>query len=225
MEGSNITLRTDNSGLNTSSEKAEDKNLVSETLNALANKLYYTDYKSGGRSLTGKVEIAEGLTASAASLRIGDISYRKEDGQGYYAYTSAIPESQTIREYTEGITGYEEEDLMYVNTGVLKNGIYTFGLTPTTITAEKPIAAETDITIQGGSIKMELKNSGENKTALETGSNTVTVTAGRLDMKEGDAEIKGGTLNAYTDIKGREIKVENGENSIWQETLTSTPSA
>ena len=210
MEGSNITLRTDNSGLNTSSEKAEDKNLVSETLNALANKLYYTDYKSGGRSLTGKVEIAEGLTASAASLRIGDISYRKEDGQGYYAYTPAIPESQTISEYTEGITGYEEEDLMYVNTGVLKNGIYTFGLTPTTITAEKPIAAETDITIQGGSIKMELKNSGENKTALETGANTVTVTAGRLDMKEGDAEIKGGTLNAYTDIKGREIKVENG---------------
>ena len=205
-----ITLRTDNTGLNTSSEDPEDKNLVSETLNALANKLYYTDYKNGGRSLTGKVEIAEGLTASAASLKMGDISYRKEDGQGYYAYTPAIPESQTIREYTEGITGYEEEDIMYVNTGVLKNGIYTFGLTPTTITAEKPIAAETDITIQGGSIKMELKNSGENKTALETGKNTVTVTAGRLDMKEGDAEIKGGTLNAYTDIKGREIKVENG---------------
>ena len=205
-----ITLRTDNEGLNTSSDKAADKNLVSETLNKLANKLFYTAYKDGERNLTGKVEIAEGLTASAAGLRIGDITYKDADGQGYYAYTPAIPESQTIREYTEGITGYEEEDIMYVNTGVLKNGIYTFGLTPTTITAEKPIAAETDITIQGGSIKMELKNSGENKTALETGANTVTVTAGRLDMKEGDADIKGGTLNAYTDIKGREIKVENG---------------
>ena len=205
-----ITLRTDNTGLNTSSEEAADKNLVSETLNALANKLYYTDYKNGGRNLTGKVEIAEGLTASAAGLRIGDITYKDADGQGQYLYTPETPESQTVQAYEEGITGNEEKDQVYVNTGVLKNGIYTFGLTPTTITAEKPIAAETDITIQGGSIKMELKTSGENKTALETGANTVTVTAGRLDMKEGDAEIKGGTLNAYTDIKGREIKVENG---------------
>ena len=205
-----ITLRTDNDGLNTSSDKAADKNLVSETLNKLANKLFYTAYKDGERNLTGKVEIAEGLTASAAGLRIGDITYKDADGQGQYLYTPETPGSQTIQAYEEGITGNEEKDQVYVNTGVLKNGIYTFGLTPTTITAEKPIAAETDITIQGGSIKMELKNSGENKTAIETGKNTVTVTAGRLDMKEGDAEIKGGTLNAYTDIKGREIKVENG---------------
>ena len=205
-----ITLRTDNEGLNTASEKAADKNLVSETLNKLANKLFYTAYKDGERNLTGKVEIAEGLTASAAGLRIGDITYKDADGQGRYLYTPETPESQTIQDYEEGITGNETKDQVYVNTGVLKNGIYTFGLTPTTITAEKPIAAETDITIQGGSIKMELKNSGENKTALETGSNTVTITAGHLDMKEGDAEIKGGTLNAYTDIKGREIKVENG---------------
>jgi len=207
---SQAVLVTDNEGLNTSSDKAADKNLVSETLNKLANKLFYTAYKDGERNLTGKVEIAEGLTASAAGLRIGDITYKDADGQGQYLYTPETPGSQTIQAYEEGITGNETKDQVYVNTGVLKNGIYTFGLTPTTITAEKPIAAETDITIQGGSIKMELKNSGENKTALETGANTVTVTAGRLDMKEGDAEIKGGTLNAYTDIKGREIKVENG---------------
>lgn len=207
---SQAVLVTDNEGLNTSSDKAEDKNLVSETLNKLANKLYYKSYNEQPDKLEGTVEIAEGLTASSAALKTGKITFNPETGQGRYLYTPETPESQTIQDYEEGITGYEEEDLMYVNTGVLKNGIYTFGLTPTTITAEKPIAAETDITIQGGSIKMELKNSGENKTALETGKNTVTVTAGRLDMKEGDAEIKGGTLNAYTDIKGREIKVENG---------------
>ena len=205
-----ITLRTDNDGLNTSSDKAADKNLVSETLNKLANKLFYTAYKDGERNLTGKVEIAEGLTASAAGLRIGDITYKDADGQGQYLYTPETPGSQTIQAYEEGITGNEEKDQVYVNTGVLKNGIYTFGLTPTTITAEKPIAAETDITIQGGSIKMELKNSGENKTALETGANTVTVTAGLLDMKEGNTDIKGGTLNAYTDIKGKEMTIRNG---------------
>ena len=207
---SQAVLVTDNEGLNTSSDKAEDKNLVSETLNKLANKLYYKSYNEQPDKLEGTVEIAEGLTASSAALKTGKITYNAENGQGRYLYTPETPESQTIQAYEEGITGNETKDQVYVNTGVLKNGIYTFGLTPTTITAEKPIAAETDITIQGGSIKMELKNSGENKTALETGSNTVTVTAGRLDMKEGDAEIKGGTLNAYTDIKGREIKVENG---------------
>ena len=207
---SQAVLVTDNEGLNTSSDKAEDKNLVSETLNKLANKLYYKSYNEQPDKLEGTVEIAEGLTASSAALKTGKITFNPETGQGRYLYTPETPESQTVQAYEEGITGNESKDQVYVNTGVLKNGIYTFGLTPTTITAEKPIAAETDITIQGGSIKMELKNSGENKTALETGANTVTVTAGRLDMKEGDAEIKGGTLNAYTDIKGREIKVENG---------------
>ena len=207
---SQAVLVTDNEGLNTASDKAEDKNLVSETLNKLANKLYYKSYNEQTDKLDGTVEIAEGLTASSAALKTGKITFNPETGQGRYLYTPETPESQTVQAYEEGITGNETKDQVYVNTGVLKNGIYTFGLTPTTITAEKPIAAETDITIQGGSIKMELKNSGENKTALETGKNTVTVTAGRLDMKEGDAEIKGGTLNAYTDIKGREIKVENG---------------
>ncbi|WP_370811923.1 autotransporter outer membrane beta-barrel domain-containing protein [Dialister invisus] len=207
---SQAVLVTDNEGLNTASDKAEDKNLVSETLNKLANKLYYKSYNEQTDKLEGTVEIAEGLTASSAALKTGKITFNPETGQGRYLYTPETPESQTVQAYEEGITGNETKDQVYVNTGVLKNGIYTFGLTPTTITAEKPIAAETDITIQGGSIKMELKNSGENKTALETGSNTVTVTAGRLDMKEGDADIKGGTLNAYTDIKGREIKVENG---------------
>lgn len=207
---SQAVLVTDNEGLNTASDKAEDKNLVSETLNKLANKLYYKSYNEQTDKLEGTVEIAEGLTASSAALKTGKITFNPETGQGRYLYTPETPESQTVQEYEEGITGNESKDQVYVNTGVLKNGIYTFGLTPTTITAEKPIAAETDITIQGGSIKMELKNSGENKTALETGANTVTITAGRLDMKEGDADIKGGTLNAYTDIKGREIKVENG---------------
>lgn len=207
---SQAVLVTDNEGLNTASDKAEDKNLVSETLNKLANKLYYKSYNEQPDKLEGTVEIAEGLTASSAALKTGKITFNPETGQGRYLYTPETPESQTVQAYEEGITGNETKDQVYVNTGVLKNGIYTFGLTPTTITAEKPIAAETDITIQGGSIKMELKNSGENKTAIETGKNTVTVTAGSLDMKEGDADIKGGTLNAYTDIKGREIKVENG---------------
>ncbi|MDU7217458.1 MAG: hypothetical protein E6293_08215, partial [Dialister sp.] len=80
---SGILLRTDNAGLNTSSDKEADKKLVDATLNALANKLYYEAYKGGEKNLTGKVEIAEGLTSQAVSKRIEDISFKEENGQGY----------------------------------------------------------------------------------------------------------------------------------------------
>ena len=86
-KGSEITLRTDNTGLNVTSDKAADKNLVSETLNALANKLYYTAYKDGETNLKGKVEIAEGLTAQSASKRLEDMTFKKENGQGQYVFT------------------------------------------------------------------------------------------------------------------------------------------
>ena len=80
---SGILLRTDNTGLNTSSDKEADKKLVDATLNALANKLYYEAYKGGEKNLIGKVEIAEGLTSQAVSKRIEDISFKEANGQGY----------------------------------------------------------------------------------------------------------------------------------------------
>ena len=79
--GSAVTLITDSTGLNPTSAKAADKNLVSATLNALANKLYYTAYKSGETNLAGKVEIAEGLTASSTSKRLENITFDKSSGQ------------------------------------------------------------------------------------------------------------------------------------------------
>ena len=91
-ENSSITLRTDNEGLYTGSDIHIDKNLVNDTLNKLANKLYYTAYKGGERNLTGKVEIAEGLTAQSASRRMEDITYKDADGQGQYLYTPAEDE-------------------------------------------------------------------------------------------------------------------------------------
>ncbi|MFR6110576.1 MAG: hypothetical protein ACLUIQ_03540 [Dialister invisus] len=49
--------------------QAADKS-VSETLNALAGKLYYEAYKNGEKNLAGTVEIAEGLTAQSATKRL-----------------------------------------------------------------------------------------------------------------------------------------------------------
>ena len=92
-KGSEITLLTDRTGLDFASTKADEKNLISGTLNALAGKLYYTGYADG--NLSGTVKIAEGLTASSASLRSETITFSTADtgtkkaGQGFYAYTPA----------------------------------------------------------------------------------------------------------------------------------------
>ena len=124
--GSGITLITDSKGLNVDSSKATDKNLASATLNALANKLFYTAYKNGETNLAGKVEIAEGLTSSSLSKRMEDITFKESNGQGQYLYTPAsdIPEEQTETAFTDTITGVKAKDMKYVNTGVRKGRRY-----------------------------------------------------------------------------------------------------
>lgn len=87
---SGIRLRTDNGGLDTSVTASEaEKSKVNATLNALANKLYYTAFKDGERNLTGEVEITEGLTTPSVSKRLENITYKSGSGQG--EYTSPPP--------------------------------------------------------------------------------------------------------------------------------------
>lgn len=111
-KGSEITLLTDRIGLDFASTKADEKNLISGTLNALAGKLYYTGYADG--NLSGTVKIAEGLTASSASLRSETITFSTADtgtkkaGQGFYAYT---PEQEKPNYKTGAITKSEDISL------------------------------------------------------------------------------------------------------------------
>lgn len=111
-KGSEITLLTDRAGLDFASTKADEKNLISGTLNALAGKLYYTGYADG--NLSGTVKIAEGLTASSASLRSETITFSTADtgtkkaGQGFYAYT---PEQEKPNYKTGAITKSEDISL------------------------------------------------------------------------------------------------------------------
>ena len=134
-----VTLTTDNTGLNTESTQAADKNRVNATLNALAKKLYYTAYTTSERNLTGKVEIAEGLTASSASKRIENITFDAASGQGSYTYTSAVdpqPNPQTQTEFTASITNDAAHDAPYTAAGVRKgDGNYVF-TKDTTITTD-----------------------------------------------------------------------------------------
>lgn len=98
-EGSVITLSTDNDGIDTSNAGE-----VSKVLNKLANKLTYTGAIDGAENnLDGYVQIAEGLTASSAALKLGDINFSAEDGKGSLKEGSIItPENKKNPEVIYG---------------------------------------------------------------------------------------------------------------------------
>ena len=189
--GSGITLITDSKGLNVDSSKAANKNLVSETLNALANKLFYTAYKNGETNLAGKVEIAEGLTSSSLSKRMEDVTFKESNGQGQYLYTPAtdIPEEQTETAFTDTITGVKAKDMKYVNTGVRKeDGTYKFTKdSEITIAAGGPaVNVEEDVIIRadGKTLKMKtVEGSGTVYGINQSTAKKAEITAKNLDVE------------------------------------------
>jgi len=189
--GSGITLITDSKGLNVDSSKAADKNLASATLNALANKLFYTAYKNGETNLAGKVEIAEGLTSSSLSKRMGDVTFKESNGQGQYLYTPAsdIPEEQTETAFTDTITGVKAKDMKYVNTGVRKeDGTYKFTKdSEITVAAGGPaVKVEEDVIIRadGKTLKMKtVEGSGTVYGINQSTAKKAEITAKNLDVE------------------------------------------
>ena len=75
---SGVILSTDNIGIT-----MNDKSAVEATLAALAQKVTYKDHAVNGENLTGKVQIAEGLTSSSASRYIGKLHW-DANGVGQY---------------------------------------------------------------------------------------------------------------------------------------------
>ena len=115
-EGSAVSLITDNTGV-----AMDNKDSVANVLNALAGKLTYSNYVNGENNLTGYVKIADGLTASSAALKSGDITFNKEDGKGSYV---AKPEAPSVKEYKDTLTGFDLIDEAYAD--VIKDGVYKF---------------------------------------------------------------------------------------------------
>ena len=201
-EGSGITLVTDSKGLTagfSTSDKAADQNKVSEVLNKLAQKLFYT---ANDGHLAGTVKIADGLTASSKSLKSGAISFSSDStgtkvkGQGFYEYE---PASDDV--LTDPITG--GMDKKYVNIGVEKTqGHYDFAKDSTiTVTAGQYAsligtvdAVNGPVTINGKGTTLSLINDqkGSNVArAVSTGlskGNDVSITADRLNL---DARASG----------------------------------
>ena len=234
-EGSAITFITDNKGITSGfadGDSADAKDKVANVLNNLAGKLFYKNYTDG--HLSGVVKIAEGLTASSAALKTGDISFSTEDtgtftpGQGYYAYTTSKPGSQTAKEFTAAITGDASLDTVYADKGVLKgNGTYVFTAGSTTITPEKhlitgggwlpPISAAISGSDEKHNVTMDMNG---NKLTVDTITDTHTtgiaaIGKGVVNIKNAGAmsvsatSTKGGQTAALFVNSGGTIHIHN----------------
>ena len=200
-EGSAITFITDNKGITSGfadGDSADAKDKVANVLNNLAGKLFYKNYTD--RHLSGVVKIAEGLTASSAALKTGDISFSTEDtgtftpGQGYYDYKTSKPGSQITKEFTTAITGDAAADTVYIEKGVLKDDdTYVFTADSTTITPEKHLIAGGAWSLQIGAA---ISGSDENhNVTMDMNGNKLTVDTTTDTHTTGIAAIGKGVVN------------------------------
>lgn len=206
--GSGISLITDNKGLNTSSEASADKNLVSETLNALANKLFYKAYADGEHNLTGFVKIAEGLTSSEAVLKTGNITFKKDNGQGQYLYETSYPNEQITDPINKTIDGSAASEQAYKEAGVYKSDTDTYQFTknPATINGDSGAA------VDAGTKDIHV-NSGANTLNLNGGNTGVGVKAegGKTADIKGNANITGQT-GVLADGAGSKVLLSGNSN-------------
>ena len=244
--GSAVTLVTDRTGLNLDSGVYTDKNLVNDTLDKLANKLIYTGYAD--KNLTGKVSIAEGLTAASVtkSLAGGDISWydgSKEGttaGEGYYDYHLAYPDSQATDSYSEAITGDSSVDKVYVETGVLKDSTHDYSFTKpvTTITVGKTLIGggawmpqisaaisgggeghEADINLHGNNLNVNTTSNTHTTGITAIGKGIVDVAdAGKISVKA-ESTIGGQTAAIFVN-NGGTVRIHNGGSNAEDKVLT-----
>ncbi|MEN6413561.1 MAG: hypothetical protein ABFC84_12530 [Veillonellales bacterium] len=198
LDGSYITLRTDNQGIT-----AGNSDTINAVLNALAGKLYCNTNYVG--NLTGTVQIAEGLTAASASKYTGNISF-DNNGWGYYQYTSGGGTTTQQKDYfTAAITGDPATDTAYTADHVLNSGTYGFTLNRTSVAVTGGAAvnaAQHDVTVDATGKALSLK--GDMGGISAAAGKTVAVTAGTLAVDGGTgAGIAGAgtvTLSSDNDI-------------------------
>lgn len=137
-EGSAITLMTDNTGITVLNGLYKRSDVV-EAMQALANKLYYTEAVDGVTNLNGFVQVAEGLTTASKTIALGEMTFDKANGgQGQIGnnveldpdpqdkYPTA-PDSNTYMYH--GVSGDIDKDFFYVTHGnvqMANPGVYNF---------------------------------------------------------------------------------------------------
>ena len=202
--GSVVSMITDNTGV-----AMDNKDSVANVLNALAGKLTYSNYVNGENNLTGYVKIADGLTASSAALKTGDISFNKEDGKGSYNAGAVKPEVPTVKEYTDTLTGMDFADEAYAD--VIKDGVYKF-TQDTKITNQYAIDLGEDVTIDaaGKTLTLVVKDVEEIGSGIKVNiENNSVIKADTLKM-----ELTGTDIFTGSGLKGINVTNKNAKLTI-----------
>ena len=202
--GSVVSMITDNTGV-----AMDNKDSVANVLNALAGKLTYSNYVNGESNLTGYVKIADGLTASSAALKTGDISFNKEDGKGSYNAGAVKPEVPTVKEYTDTLTGMDFADETYAD--VIKDGVYKF-TQDTKITNQYAIDLGEDVTIDaaGKTLTLVVKDVEEIGSGIKVNiENNSVIKADTLKM-----ELTGTDIVTGSGLKGINVTNKNAKLTI-----------
>ena len=202
--GSVVSMITDSTGV-----AMDNKDSVANVLNALAGKLTYSNYVNGENNLTGYVKIADGLTASSAALKTGDISFNKEDGKGSYNAGAVKPEVPTVKEYTKTLTGWDIMDEAYKD--VIKDGVYKF-TQDTKITNQYAIDLGEDATIDatGKTLTLVVKDVEEIGSGIKVNiENNSVIKADTLKM-----ELTGTDIVTGSGLKGINVTNKNAKLTI-----------
>ena len=202
--GSVVSMITDNTGV-----AMDNKDSVANVLNALAGKLTYSNYVNGESNLTGYVKIADGLTASSAALKTGDISFNKENGKGSYNAGAVKPEVPTVKEYTDTLTGWDIMDEAYKD--VIKDGVYKF-TQDTKITNQYAIDLGEDATIDatGKTLTLVVKDVEEIGSGIKVNiENNSVIKADTLKM-----ELTGTDIVTGSGLKGINVTNKNAKLTI-----------
>ena len=215
VAGSSVSLITDNKNVDMT-----DNNSIGSVLNALAGKLTYSNFATGEKNLVGYVKIADGLTASSAALKTGDISFDKA-GKGFYDYT---PEDSS--HMVDPITG--NLDKKYVKFGIeTEKGIYNF-TQDTTIDVTKGDYSSNLGAIESSGGPITINADGYNLDVayhVLKGSNVARAVATGLRSGVKDVTIKAKSLKLSTDTTGfygQGVYATGGKITIDADTTIST---
>ena len=204
--GSHVTLVTDNTGIHT-----ENREVLDKALNELAKKLVYSAYVQGETNLSGKVEIASGLTASSMGkvFKSGNISFNKEDGRGFYD----IPNVQLKTDFTTAITGNLTGDTEYNDAYVTTDDAYSFTKDSTITTTGAAINAKKDLTVTS-SKKLALHASAASGSVA--GISQEVDAAGKVSITASKLTINASTTDDYGIASGVSVKrnTENAKNEL-----------
>lgn len=218
--GSNITLSTDNAGI-----KMDDKTQVSNVLDKLANKLYYSAYVNNERNLQGKVQIAEGLTTSSIGKHVGEIKFSTANGQGSLKDGSLkLNVDQSSGDENQGENKPEEKPVEPEKVEVsFANGITGGGLV-----AEYDKVVEADGTLNFGKLKgengepvgsvkievQESKDEGANNSAIMSidAAKPVVIEMGGKDLQLGTSASGNNATANGIHANGADVTINNSGN-------------